>query len=228
MRLLIVEDDTQIGDSLRSALGRAGHAVDIARNGAEAEHALAGAEFDLVLLDLGLPGGKSGTEVLRALRARGSKTPVIVITARDGVGERVDTLDLGADDYLVKPFELSELQARIRAVLRRAVANTAGPVQVGRLRLMSERKTVECDGAALELSPREYGLLEVLMMRAGTVVSKAQIEEHLCNWDDALAESAIELYVHRVRRKLDRAGAEIRTARGFGYMLVPVESDAAA
>ncbi|WP_028310352.1 response regulator [Derxia gummosa] len=222
MRLLIVEDDTQIGDSLCSALGRAGHAVDVARNGLEAEHALAGAEFDLVLLDLGLPG-KSGTEVLRALRARGSKTPVIVITARDGLGERVDTLDLGADDYLVKPFELAELQARIRAVLRRAVANTAGPVQVGRLRLMSERKTIECDGAPLELSPREYGLLEVLMMRAGTVVSKAQIEEHLCNWDDALAESAIELYVHRVRRKLDRAGAEIRTARGFGYMLVAIE-----
>jgi len=228
MRLLIVEDDVQIGDTLNSALSRAGHAVDVARNGVAAEHALAGAEFDLVLLDLGLPG-KSGTEVLRGLRARGSKTPVIVITARDAVGERVDTLDLGADDYLVKPFELSELQARIRAVLRRAVANTAGPVQVGGLKLIAERKTIECAGAPLDLSPREYGLLEVLMMRAGTVVSKAQIEEHLCNWDDALAESAIELYVHRVRRKLDGAGAEIRTARGFGYMLVPVApADAAA
>lgn len=219
MRFLVVEDDPQIAAALCNELRRAGYAVDHVADGLSATEALTAEDFDLVILDLGLPK-KDGTDVLRELRRDRQNIPVIVVTARDEPDARIQGLDLGADDYLVKPFELGELEARIRAVLRRAVANSGGDIEVGGLRLDMAAKRVTVCGSAVELSPREYGVLEVLVMRAGRVVSKAHIQQHLCGWSGELNDSAIELYIHRIRRKIKGVGVDLRTARGFGYVLV--------
>ena len=218
MRLLLIEDDVQIAESLGRALRRAGDVVDIYGTARDAEQALRAVDYALVILDLGLPD-RDGAALLRAMRAQDNHTPVLVLTARDELDDRVRMLDLGADDYMVKPFELVELQARIRAVARRAIARSGGDIGVGGLRFNLAERRAYAGLVALELSPRELGVLEVLLLRRGRVVSKAQIQEHLCDWDHALTDGAIELYVHRLRKKLEGTEVDLRTVRGFGYLL---------
>lgn len=220
MRLLLIEDDAMLVQGLANSLRRSGYAVDCVSDGTAANAVLSGAEpgFDLVLLDLNLPG-MNGLDVLRSLRARKSKLPVLIITARDAGHERVQGLDLGADDYLVKPFNVDELEARIRALIRRSHGVAGGKIELGRLVLDCNARRVSRDGMALELTGREYALLELLMMRAGHVVSKEQIADKLCEWGEEMTAGAIEIHMHRVRKKTEDAGIVVRTLRGFGYML---------
>lgn len=220
MRLLLVEDDRMIGEGLRGALRRDGHAVDWVYDAPAAQASLQAERFDLVLLDLGLPDAArqgDGLSVLRALRARGDATPVIVLTARDALADRVAGLDAGADDYLVKPFELDELQARIRAVQRRHAGRGAPRLQHEGVVLDPATREVTLHGAPVLLSAREYAVLEALMQRPGAVLSRAQLEDRLYGWGDAIESNAVSVYVHQLRRKL---GAEfIQNMRGVGYFL---------
>jgi len=214
MRLLLVEDDRMIGESLRNALRQAGFAVDWVRDGRAADATLASERFDLALLDLGLPQ-RDGIEVLQALRGRGDGTPVIVLTARDALASRVRGLDEGADDYLVKPFELDELLARIRAVLRRHAGRAEPALTVGSVMLDPSTREVRRDGVPLALSAREYAVLEALMLRPGAILSRAQLEDRLYGWGEELESNAISVYVHQLRRKLGEGF--IHTVRGVGY-----------
>ncbi len=214
MRLLLVEDDRMIGESLRSALRQAGYAVDWVRDGRAADGTLGSERFDLVLLDLGLPS-RDGIEVLQALRGRGDRTPAIVLTARDSLASRVRGLDEGADDYIVKPFELDELLARIRAVLRRHAGRAEPALTVGQVTLDPATREVRRDGVALALSAREYAVLEALMLRPGAILSRAQLEDRLYGWGEELESNAISVYVHQLRRKLGEG--VIHTVRGVGY-----------
>ncbi|MFN9028939.1 MAG: response regulator [Betaproteobacteria bacterium] len=214
MRLLLVEDDRMIGDSLRNALRQAGFAVDLVRDGRAAESTLASERFDLVLLDLGLPQ-RDGRDVLRATRARGDRTPVIVLTARDTLTARVRGLDAGADDYIVKPFELDELLARIRAVVRRQAGRAETTLAVGEVTLDTATRQVTLAGAPVALSAREYAVLEALMLRPGAILSRAQLEDRLYGWGEELESNAITVYVHQLRRKLGERF--IHTVRGVGY-----------
>lgn len=175
-------------------------------------------EFDLILLDLNLPG-KSGLEVLRGLRSRKQPVPVLILSARDETEDRVRGLDLGADDYLTKPFDLSELEARVRALLRRSQAGEGMRIETGGLVLDAGARCISASGRVLDLTAREYGLLELLMLRTGQVVSKAQISERLCVQGEEMSDGAIETLVHRVRRKIEGCPVALRTLRGFGYML---------
>jgi len=216
MRLLLVEDDLMIGESLQRALRLEGYAVDWVRAAPAADGTLASERFDLVLLDLGLPGG-DGLDVLRALRARHDATPVIVLTARDGRGDRVAGLDAGADDYLVKPFELDELNARIRAVLRRHAGRAEPLLAHGDVTLDPAARRVTRGGAAVPLSAREFAVLEALMLRPGAVLSRAQLEDRLYGWGEEIESNAVSVYVHQLRRKL---GADfIGNVRGVGYFV---------
>jgi len=220
MRILLVEDDALLGDALQVGLRQAGYAVDWLRDGAAAAAALAAEQFSAVILDLGLPR-LTGLDLLKKTRARGDRTPVIVLTARDAVHDRVRGLDLGADDYVVKPVALAELDARVRAVTRRAAGLARGLLEVGPLVIDPGARQVTYRGAPVELQPREYALLHVLALRAGQVLTRSQLESQLYEWDDALDSNAIEVHVHRLRRKLDPG--LIRTVRGVGYMLARVE-----
>lgn len=224
MRLLLVEDDRMIGDSLRQALKLEGHAVDWVYDLAAARTTLATEHFDLLLLDLGLPDAPgaavrpaSGLELLQHLRGRGDATPVIVLTARDALGDRVTGLDAGADDYLVKPFELDELLARMRAVQRRHAGRAATALEHAGVRLDPATREVSKDGQPVLLSAREFAVLEALMQRPGAVLSRAQLEDRLYGWGDAVESNAVSVYVHQLRKKL---GAEfIQSMRGVGYFL---------
>jgi DNA-binding response OmpR family regulator len=218
MRILLVEDDPMIGKTLYAALQQDGYAVDWVKDGQAARVALDTADdaYALVLLDLGLPK-KSGLELLRDLRRAGNKVRVLIVTARDAVTDRVAGLDAGADDYLVKPFSLDELAARMRAVLRRDVARGDNVLTNGDIALDPASRTVTRDGAAVDLSPREFALLAALLERPGTALSKTQLEERLYGWGDEVESNAIEVHVHNLRRKL---GADaIRTVRGVGYVI---------
>jgi DNA-binding response OmpR family regulator len=217
MRILIAEDDAIIADGLSKSLRQGGYAVDWAPNGLEAEAAMMTATYDLLILDLGLPK-LSGLEVLKRLRARTSQLPVLVLTALDGTGDRVKGLDLGADDYMVKPFELAELEARVRALTRRS-AGTAPVIQCGSLSFDQIGRVAHINEQALDLSAREIGLLEVLLTRMGRLVSKDQLVDHLCGWGEEVSHNAIEVYVHRLRKKLETGGVKIATVRGLGYCL---------
>lgn len=218
MRILIVEDDAVLADGLTRSLRRSGYAADCTNSGEQADSALISESYDVVILDLGLPG-MDGLEVLRRLRGRKASVPVLVLTARDALDDRVKGLDLGADDYMVKPFDPPELEARIRALLRRGQASGGGELRIGELSFDASSRCVRIDGQLLELSPRELSLLEVLMRRAGKVVGKEQLVEHLYTWDEEATGNAIEVLMHRLRRKLDQYGIAIRTVRGLGYML---------
>jgi two-component system OmpR family response regulator len=218
MRILIVEDDPVLSDGLIRSLRGSDYAVDSATDGAEADQILSAHCFDLVILDLGLPK-LEGYEVLRRLRRRGSKTPVLILTALDTLEDRVKGLDLGADDYLTKPFDLPELEARVRALIRRGQSGGGSVLSHGALTLDTAGRRAQLDGEPLELSAREIGVLEVLMLRSGRVVNKDQLAGELYGWDEEVSANAIEVYVHRLRRKLEPAGVTIRTIRGLGYLL---------
>ena len=216
MRILLVEDDKLLGDGIRAGLMQGGFAVDWAKDGREAELALAGESYEAVVLDLGLPR-LSGMEVLRRAREAKNPVPILILTARDTVGDRVAGLDAGADDYLVKPFDLSELRARLRALVRRARNQVEPVLSHGALRLDPAGRSVTFEGRAVELSAREFAILQALLLNAGRVLSKAQLEEKLYGWGEEIESNAVEVFVHHLRRKL--APDLIRTVRGVGYMI---------
>ena len=224
MRLLVVEDDPLLLEAVVHALRGAGHVVDGVRDGVEADAALATGSFDVVVLDIGLPR-LSGLEVLKRLRLRKSHVPVIILTAHDTVEERVRGLDLGADDYLAKPFEVAELEARIRALARRAGHGGQSVVRHGALTFDTVGRVARLGEDILELPARELALLELLLARTGRLVSKEQILEHLCQWSQEVSENAVEVYMHRLRRKLEPGGVRITTLRGLGYCLQPPAPD---
>lgn len=214
MRVLLVEDDPMIGDSVQKGLKQDGYAVDWVRDGVSAEAAWRANPFDVMLLDLGLPR-KDGLEVLRALRRAHQDLPVLIMTARDAVSDRVAGLDAGADDYLVKPFDLDELSARVRALLRRRGGRADPVIRHGTLTLNPATKAVSVAGEPVALSPREFALLEALLDRPGAVLSRAQLEERIYGWDDGVDSNAVEVHIHALRRKI---GADlIRNVRGVGY-----------
>ncbi|MEW6695596.1 Transcriptional regulatory protein tctD [Tepidimonas thermarum] len=219
MRILIAEDDQVLADGLLRTLRAAGAAVDHVASGDEADAALmAHDSFDLLILDLGLPR-LSGLEVLKRLRARGAKLPVLILTAADSVEDRVRGLDLGADDYMAKPFALAELEARVRALVRRGNGAASSLIQHGPLVYDQAGRVATIDGKMVELSARELSLLEVLLQRAGRLVSKEQLVERLCEWGDEVSNNAIEVYIHRLRKKIERGPIRIATVRGLGYCL---------
>jgi len=216
MRVLLAEDDAMIGDGVRRGLAQDGFAVDWVRDGRTAELALAENVHDLLLLDLGLPR-RDGLDVLQSMRRRGDKRPVLVLTARDAVSDRVAGLDAGADDYLTKPFELSELAARMRALLRRELGRAAPRMTLGALALDPATHTVTLDDTALALSAREFALLDALLARPGAILSRAQLEEKLYTWKDGVDSNAVEVHLSTLRRKLGPGW--IRNVRGLGWML---------
>lgn len=218
MRLFIVEDDLVLADGLKNSLMQSGYAIDVANDGANADSILAYQVFDLVVLDLGLPK-LSGFEVLKRLRSRGSKTPVLILTANDNTDDRVKGLDLGADDYLSKPFILAELEARVRALIRRGQVGGSAVIAVGKLQLDTVNHAATYNNASLNLSARELAVLEILMLKAGKVVNKEQMLEKLCNFDEDISDNALEVYLHRLRKKLNHSDINISTFRGLGYML---------
>ena len=215
-RILLVEDDTLMGDGVQSALEDEGHAVDWVRDGRHAREALANEAFDVAILDLGLPR-VDGLEVLRGMRTRGDRTPVLLLTARDTLDDRVRGLDAGADDYLVKPFELAELRARVRALARRAAGQASNVVRVRGVELDAASHRVTCEGRPVDLSPREFALLEAMMMHPGQAFSRTQLEEKLYAWGREVESNAIEVHVHHLRSKL--FPSLIRTVRGVGYAI---------
>ena len=216
MRLLVVEDDALLAEGLTSVLTRAGHVVEHARTGRHADILLVDQAFDLVVLDVGLPD-IDGFEVLRRLRQRHSTTNVLVLTARDAVEDRVRGLDLGADDYLTKPFSVNEFEARVRALLRRGAAPAAAWSVAG-MTVDAAAKRIRVDDRPVDLTPREWALLELFLTHPGRVLSKDQIAENLFTFDEQLSANAIEVHVSRLRTKIQPAGAHIRTVRGFGYL----------
>jgi two-component system response regulator QseB len=218
MRILLVEDDELLGAGVRDALERARHGVEWVQDGRLALAALGGAAFDLVILDLGLPG-MDGADVLRGLRARGDATPVLVLTARDAPAQRVAGLDAGADDYLTKPFDVDELLARVRALQRRARGAAVNVIEHGPLRVDPAAFTVTCEGRAVELQRREFMLLHKLLESAGQVLSRAQLEESLYGWEGGVESNTLDVHIHRLRRKL--YPDVIRTVRGVGYVIDP-------
>jgi two-component system OmpR family response regulator len=218
MRILLVEDDVMLADAVARALVQSAHAVDIARTGEEADHALVCGEYELVILDVSLPQ-MSGLDVLKRLCARRSRVPVIVVTVRDALEDRVHGLDLGADDYLAKPFHLSELEARIRALIRRAHAGASSELQHGRLTLDMSGRRLFCDEQPVDLSAREFAVLELLLLREARVVTKQQIRDHLYGWDDTSSSNGVEVFIYRLRRKVQPLGVDIRTVRGMGYLI---------
>ncbi len=218
MRILIAEDDSILTDGLTRSLRQSGYAVDAVSDGIAADAALMAQEFDLLILDLGLPR-MSGLEVLSKLRARQSRLPVLILTAADSVEQRVKGLDHGADDYMAKPFSLSELEARVRALARRGAGGGSTILHHGKLECEQTGRVALVNQQTLDLSAREVSLLEILLTRSGRMVSKTQIVDHLCEWGEEVSSNAIEVYVHRLRKKLDDSGVKITTVRGLGYCL---------
>lgn len=216
MRLLLVEDDRLLGRGVRAGLSQGGFAVDWAETGEDAEAALETTAYDAVVLDLGLPG-LDGLTLLRRRRAKGDRTPVLVLTARDTVDDRVTGLDAGGDDYLVKPFALAELQARLRALLRRRAGEAAPTLRSGRIELDPAARSVLLAGEPVVLSVREFSVLHDLMLHAGRIVSRGQLEEAVYGWGEEVGSNAIEVHIHNLRRKL---GADaVQTVRGAGYVV---------
>lgn len=216
MRLLLVEDDVMIGESVLDLLRAEGYAVDWVKDGVMAETALESQTYDLVLLDLGLPK-RDGLEVLQNLRARKDRTPVLIATARDALKQRVAGLDLGADDYVVKPYEFDELLARIRALVRRAAGRAEPRYEHLGVSIDTVSRDVTLNGAPVVLSAREWAVLELLLARPGMILSRKQLEEHLYSWKDELSSNAVEVYIHGLRKKLGTHFIE--NVRGVGYMV---------
>jgi two-component system OmpR family response regulator len=218
MRVLVIEDDTTLGHALQEFLSSQGYAVDWLKEGDRVEGAVAGQAYDLLLLDLNLPG-MGGLEVLQHLRGSGYQGQVLILTARDGLDDRVAGLDAGADDYVTKPFDLAELAARVRALARRNHGKAQTVLECGPLAFDTVGRQIRVAGRRLSLSVRELSVLEMLMARSGRVVTKQQIVNSLSAWDADFSENAVEVYIYRLRKRLDGTGASIQTVRGFGYLL---------
>jgi two-component system, OmpR family, response regulator len=218
MRVLIAEDDQVLADGLLRSLRGAGFAADHVASGSEADAALASHPFDLVILDLGLPK-LHGLDVLKRLRGRGATMPVLILTAADSVEQRVKGLDAGADDYMAKPFSLQELEARVRALSRRGLGTASTIIKHGPMTFDATGRVCYINEQMIELSAREVSLLEVLLQRAGRLVSKDQLVERLCEWGEEVSNNAIEVYVHRLRKKIEQGPIRIATVRGLGYCL---------
>jgi two-component system, OmpR family, response regulator len=216
MRVLLIEDDRMIGSAVEQALKDAAYAVDWARDGGTAIHAAESEAYELALLDLGLPTA-DGRDVLRRLRALGRRLPVIIVTARDGIDDRIDGLDLGADDYLVKPFEIRELLARMRAVLRREGSGAAAVLTNGTLTLDPATREAAFGGQPVLLTAREFALLQALLARPGTILSRSELERQIYGWNEEVESNAIEFLIHTIRKKL--GAAAIRNVRGVGWMV---------
>jgi two-component system OmpR family response regulator len=223
LRILIAEDDAELAEGLAQALKDAGHAVDRVGDGRGADAALDATSFDLLILDLALPQ-MDGFEVLRRLRSRRTGTIVLILSAEDEIDARIRGLDLGADDYLTKPFALRELEARIRALARRAAGGGQPDARCGSLLLDRAGQRVLCEAVPLDLTRAEYMVLAALMERSGKVVSKSQLFEQLYDWDASAGLSAVEVFVSRIRRKIERSGVKVRTIRGLGYLLESAEA----
>ena len=216
MRVLIVEDDPLLGDALTAGLKQRGFESDWVQDGRDAQAAIRVEPFAAVVLDLGLPG-LGGLELLRSERGRGNKVPVLILTARDAVQDRITGLDSGADDYVVKPTDLDELAARLRALVRRSKGEPAPLLRIGSLVLDPAARTVTRDGHVVDLQPREFTLLQELMLNAGRVLSREQLEERMYRWGEEVESNAVEVHIHHLRRKL---GADVvKTIRGVGYMV---------
>lgn len=221
MRLLLVEDDKLLGDGIQAGLNQAGYAVDWMENGQSAESALRTEEYELMILDLGLPD-RSGLEILKRLRnrrfpAQDSKLPVLILTARDTVSDRITGLDSGADDYMIKPFDLDELSARIRALTRRHHGRANPVIMHNNLALDPAAHTVTLDEQPIKLSRREFAILQLLLESCGRVLSRRQLEESLYSWGEEVESNAVEVYIHHLRKKL--GSGLIRTLRGVGYII---------
>lgn len=223
MNILLIEDDAVLSDGLTHILQQSGYTVSSTASGEYALQLIQAQGFDLIVLDLGLPD-MDGLEVLSRLRSQKIALPILILTAREGVTNRIEGIRLGADDYLTKPFDLGELEARIQALIRRCYGGFSHRIEAGRLVLDTQTHQVLADGQLLNLSAREAALLEVLILRAGKVVSKDQISQRLASTSEALADNAIEVYIHRLRKKLEPYQSVIRTIRGLGYLLEVVEN----
>lgn len=216
MRLLLVEDDPLLGDGLQAGLRQCGYTVDWLKDAASAEAALSSENYEIMVLDLGLPD-RSGLSVLKNLRQRGDELPVLILTARDSVEDRVLGLDSGADDYLLKPCDLDELAARLRALLRRHSGRADNTIHHGVIALDPAAHTVSIAGKGIDIAPREYAVLQLLLENVGRVMSRSRLEESLYSWDGEVESNAIEVYIHHLRKKL---GSDlIRTIRGVGYII---------
>lgn len=216
MRVLLVEDDPMIGEAITTALKDAAYAVDWVRDGETASQILETAEQQAVLLDLGLPG-RDGMEVLRRLRRAGRPVPVIIITARDGIEDRIRGLDLGADDYLVKPFDVNELLARMRAVIRRRGGQAAPLLGNGRISLDPATREASCGSATVQLSAREFALLQALLLRPGAILTRRELEDRIYGWNEEVESNAVDFLIHGVRRKLGQDA--IKNVRGAGWLV---------
>lgn len=216
MRVLLVEDDDLLGKGIRAGLSQEGYTVDWLRDGQSAEFALMNEHFDIVVLDIGLPK-RDGLEVLKNIRAKTIKVPVIVLSAREQISDRINGLDAGADDYLPKPFDLNELLARLRSLLRRSSGRADPLIRYGELQLDPASHSVYQDGKRINISPREFALLHKLLESTGRVMSREQLSQSLYGWDTEIDSNAVEVHVHNLRKKLD--GDIIRTVRGVGYMV---------
>lgn len=216
MRVLLVEDDLMIGEAVCVALKDAAYAVDWVRDGQEADRVIRYNEYQVILLDLGLPG-QSGLELLSSIRTGGSAVPVIIITARDGLNERIEGLDTGADDYLVKPFDLDELLARMRAVTRRQGGQASMVLSNGRISLDPTTYTAYTDETKVVLSSREYAVLHALLLHPGRIMSRSALEEQVYGWDEEVESNAVDYLIHQLRKKF--GGAMIKNVRGAGWMV---------
>jgi two-component system, OmpR family, response regulator len=218
VHILLAEDDEVLSDGISKALQQRGYSVDVFDDGIAAQQAAVGAKFDLIILDLGLPK-LDGLSVLQRVRLQSKTVPILIVTARDGLHDRVSGLDLGADDYITKPFDLPELEARVRALLRRSTKSKDEELILGELRFDVVGRRAFVKGVPIELSARELAVLEFLMQRAGRVVNKEQLIEYMYGWDEDVTYNAIEVNVHRLRKKIESSDVNIRTIRGLGYLL---------
>lgn len=218
MRILLAEDDEVLSNGISKALRQCGFTVDHVATGSDADVAIASAPFDLAILDLGLPQ-LSGLEVLKRLRSSGRRFPVLIVTARDGLEDRVSGLDLGADDYMTKPFDLPELEARVRALIRRSNYGAETEIVYGPVKMDTASRSITINGEAIEFSSRELAVFELLLQRPGKVVSKEQLLDHMYGFDQEVSQNAIEVLIHRLRKKIESFGLSVRTIRGLGYLL---------